>query len=555
MPAISDFTKPIYGLRSHSTPQNPKEVTLIVIAWEPDGKGEPALSKAELQSLFFGAVDSVAHWIKKASQGRYRLVPHPTHPVIGPFKSKYWWPFYWRDSTRDFYDPATGTWRLSFTDPVTGDLHINYVMDRLTAKEWEDNPYKVPPSVDSGRYYKHTDGKVYYLDKEGFLGGHTHSWAEAIREAAKVIDFKALDKDQNGILSVDEAVIVIVKAQRDPFGTQREEKDVTGSDVPHTDLTIDGVTIKTLCELYAGTPVETRDLAVAIEEVIHLALNYDDQYPDQKYRQAKDPGRPGQLSISDAADDPALPWEQRPVHVDAFHRLKWGWCNPLLVDKSRQYTLRDVETSGDVLIVPSLFEGRENEFFLVENRWRGTSYDRHRTISWGEGLAIWHCIHDASLTEKDSWARRVVHLRRADPTFDGDTLQSAQMALFDGSAPLKAYRLDDTSSPQNLRFKDGVRSGISMYAISPAGPIMTLYVHRTSAILISHYQAGWQQGHHKGFIKVFFDGGGYNEFGNLTYKTFRTMLDCLRKETPVYYDPNQKLLMTSHEPVGELEAV
>jgi hypothetical protein len=47
--------------------------------------------------------------------------------------------------------------------------------------------------------------------------------------------------------------------------------------------------------------------------------------------------------------------------------------------------------------------------------------------------------------------------------------------------------------------------------------------------------------------------GGYQEFGNLVYKTFRTMLDTLRKETPVYYEPNQKILMTSHEAVGKLE--
>jgi hypothetical protein len=127
------------------------------------------------------------------------------------------------------------------------------------------------------------------------------------------------------------------------------------------------------------------------------------------------------------------------------------------------------------------------------------------------------------------------------------------MALFDGTVPLKAYRLDDTSTPQNLRFRNGVRSGISIFNISPAGPTMTLRVHLTSWIPISHYQVMWSHRHHTGHIKVFFNGGGNHEFSNLPITTYRTMLETLRNEVPVYCDPNQNVLVTSHEQVGEEE--
>lgn len=438
MPTLADFEKPFYGLKRQGTKAQPKTVTLIVISWVPKGKNEPALTNDQLRQLFFGSTDSVANWFYEASQGRYHLVPHPVHPVLGPFESKYWWPFYWRNAR----------------DALKKDL---------TPQEWADFPYKVPPPKDSPHYYKAPDGTEYYLDDEGYIGGHTHSWAEAIRRASEIIDFQALDRDHDGYLSSDDALIVIVKAQKGTFGTRNE---VTGSDVPKTDLVVDSVKIKVICELYVGQPVQPDDFAVAVEEVLHLAANLDDQYPDDNFRHGNDPGRPGQFSLSDAG--------HRPVHVDPYHRLKWGWLNATVVDKSGVYTLRDAATTGEALILTSPIKGHENEFFIVENRWRGNSYDRYRIPDRGDGLAIWHCIEDPSL--QASWARRAVHLRRAEPRLDAQGHIQWTKALFDGADPARSYVLNDDSTPQNLRLRNNERSGLQISNISPAGPQMTLRV-------------------------------------------------------------------------------
>lgn len=379
MLSINDFRQPFFGLVQQGTDAHPKEVTLIVIAWEPRGKGEPPLSAPLLEDLFFGATDSVAHWFEENSQGRYRLVPHPTHPVIGPFVSVYDWPFYWRS-----HDPS-------------------YVKDRLTPEEWEQNPYKVPPPANDPHYYVDQNGKAWYLSDEGYNTGHTQSWAEAIRMAADQINFAVFDLDGNGNLTTDECLIVITKAQANTFGTRRP---VCGRQIPPppTDLVVDGVSInppsREICELYAAPPHGADDLAVAIEEVLHLAANLADQYPDTSpqypqgnIRRVDDPGRPGQLALTDAG--------RRPVHIDPYHKLKWGWLNPRLADHSGTYTLHDVATTGDALIICSPYFGTD-EFFILENRWRGSSYDRFRSNNRGEGFALWHCIQDPQLAS--NWA-------------------------------------------------------------------------------------------------------------------------------------------------------
>lgn len=451
MPSISDFQQPYYGLKQQGTSSHPKEVTLIVIAWEPRGKGEPPLSTAALDNLFFGQTNSVAHWFEENSQGRYRLVPHPTNPVIGPFVSVYDWPFYWRS-----HDPQ-------------------YVTDRLTPAEWAQNPFKVPPPINDPHYYVDQNGTAWYLSDEGYIHGHPQSWAEAIRMAADQIDFAALDQSGDGNLTTDECLIVIVKAQAETFGTRRP---VPGREVPPPSipLVVDGVSInapsREICELYAAPPHGSDDLAVGIEEVLHLAANLADQYPDTSLqhpegnnRKTYDPRRPGQLALTDAG--------RRPVHIDAYHKLKWGWLNPQLVVQSGSYTLQDAGTTGDALIICNPYFVT-NEFYILENRWQGNSYDRYRTNNYGEGLAIWHCIQDPQLSS--DWARRAIHLKRVDPRLDANGNIQWDLTLFDGAVPVRSVDLDDDTSPQNLRFQNGIPSRIRLRNISSAGPVMTVEV-------------------------------------------------------------------------------
>ncbi len=314
-------------------------------------------------------------------------------------------------------------------------------------------------------------GRAYYLDDDRFISGFAHSYAEAIRLAVgqQGVNFGDFDRDRNGKLTTDECLVLIVKAEARTDGYRRGFPYVCGSQIPLTPLVVDGVTISDVCELYAAPPHGSDDLAVGLEEVVHLAVNLADQYPDEGLehpnRRANDPGRPGQLSITDAG--------RRPVHVDPYHKLKWGWLNPQLADHSGRYTLRDAATTGDALILFSPYFGT-SEFFILENRWRGNSFDRFRDNSWQEGLALWHCIQDPQLAE--DWGRRAVHLRRADPRLGANGQVQDHLALFDGRDPARGYDLHDESQPENLRFRDGMPSRIRIRNISPAGPTMTVDV-------------------------------------------------------------------------------
>jgi len=439
MLSVQDFEAPFFGLSQCGSTAAPLRVPVVVVAWEPRNKGEPALSAQQVQHLVFGPDPSIAGWVAENSQGRVQLVPHPSVPVVGPFTSVHDWQFYWREGP---FDPAN----LAVNDP----------------HRWVDV---------QGTYGD--KGKVYYLDDAGFIGGHTHAYAEMVRAAAKhpSINLAAFDTSANGRLEPQECLFLLVRAQARTDGFHRE---VVASQVPPpaAELVVDGVVVGLIAELYAGPPHGTNDLAVGAEELLHMLANLADQYPDIKEgypygqtRRVDDPGRPGQLALTDAG--------HTPVHVDAYHKLKWGWLNPQVAHTSGQYTLHDAATTGDALILYNPHIGTD-EFFLLENRWRGSSYDQYRHPAWGEGLAIWHCIQDPALSS--DWGRRAVHLRRADPRLDSQGKLQNHLALFDGGSPGRHYHLHDDSTPNNLRFRGGAPSRLQIRNLTPAGPTMSFDV-------------------------------------------------------------------------------
>ncbi|MEQ6901480.1 hypothetical protein [Nocardioides sp. YIM 152588] len=436
---LADFEKPFYGLSPRGSAGKPLTVTVIVVAMNLRKWPEPVLTATDLETVIFGPGGSVAEWIEEMSQGRLLLVPHPTVPVLGPRWSSYDYRFYYRE----------GPWS-------PGALA-------------EDSPHRW---VDAGGVYGEK-GRVWYLDDDGYVGGHSHSWGEMLRavDADPRISLSSYDTDKDGSLAPTECLFLLVKNQAATRGFRRP---VFASEVPlpAKKLGLDGVHIANIAELYAAPPHGWVDVAAAGEELLHLAADLDDQYPDTgrpqpppPYRTDDDPGRPGQYSISDAGG--------RPVHVDPYHKLKWGWLNPQLADATGTYTLGPAATTGDALILANPHVGTR-EFFIVENRWRGASYDQHRDKACGDGLAVWHCIQDPSLA--DNWARRAVHLRRADPRLGATGLPQDERVLFDGSAPGRGYDLHDDSTPTNLRFRDGSPSRLAIRAIPPAAETMTIHV-------------------------------------------------------------------------------
>jgi hypothetical protein len=70
---------------------------------------------------------------------------------------------------------------------------------------------------------------------------------------------------------------------------------------------------------------------------------------------------------------------------------------------------------------------------------------------------------------------------------------------------------------------------------------------------VKKYHVAWQHTNHRGFISLIYAGQGGKQINNLPYEDFTAMVDLMRNESPIYYDENQSLLATQHEPVGEEE--
>jgi M6 family metalloprotease-like protein len=81
-------------------------------------------------------------------------------------------------------------------------------------------------------------------------------------------------------------------------------------------------------------------------------------------------------------------------HFSAWCKIRLGWIEPVIVENDGYYEVHDVETHPEVYLLPVPYRDSE-EYFLVENRWRGINYDLQLP---DHGIVIWH-IDDSRLGE------------------------------------------------------------------------------------------------------------------------------------------------------------
>ena len=81
----------------------------------------------------------------------------------------------------------------------------------------------------------------------------------------------------------------------------------------------------------------------------------------------------------------------RTTHIDPFGKLKYGWLRPQLIVRGGRYSLPSIEEERFVWILMDPTHSTD-EYFIVENRWGGTSYDKQMPDVGG--LAIWHIMED-----------------------------------------------------------------------------------------------------------------------------------------------------------------
>ena len=298
-------------------------------------------------------------------------------------------------------------------------------------------------------------------DHDGWLNGHVEKWAEAIRQADREFDFAAYDLNHNKVLSADELGILIVIPQKGPFGTNR---GVAGREFPKKEpLIVDGVRIGSIAEVYTGLPP---NLGVSAHELAHLFLGAPDMYMTEPWQFA-----PRDYSIMDHTYTTA--------HFDPFIKLKLGWLNHTVVTNSGSFSLKDMETQREALILYDSARGPK-EYFILENRWRGSSYDAGvATAGHGiptNGLAIWHIIEDPELFKKielptgggGEWGRRGVRLIRA----NGGQPTSDALALFNKPGE----KISGNTHPAHLRWIDNSPSRFSVELLSQPGATLQLKI-------------------------------------------------------------------------------
>ncbi len=429
-----DLSHSVFGLKPRIGTRK-----VLTILWDPHRPDHPAPKREEIEKLLFGSAPSVRDYFLEVSAGAFTIenagiFGWGSDGKLGWFDAEHEAEFYWRGPK---YDPEK--WKG-------------------TAHYWLDK---------NGQFGD--KGKAYYLDDQGFISGHAHKWAEAIRKAATYgFNFATHDADHDDTLTPDELTVLIVIPQNKPFGTQRP---VVGQQVPKVlPLIVDGVRINTMVEAYIGS---SPSLGLVVHELAHILLGAGDMYFGGFQGFAAGP-----YSLMDQST--------HAYHLDPIHKLRCGWLDCEIVANSGWRTLRSVEQTGKVLVLMDP-DHSDKEYFLVENRCPDKSYD---TKIPSKGIAVWHVIEDKQVyntlpppkgvdtqmwSKYGGWARRAIRMIRPiyGPPID--------WSLWDGSKPATGYDLlDDDPDPKHaeLRWIDGTPSGFSIRKIPKADSAMKVYVER-----------------------------------------------------------------------------
>ena len=307
-------------------------------------------------------------------------------------------------------------------------------------------------------------------DGDGWVNPHVQKWAEAIRLADPQFDYGVFDKNPfDGDLRPDELGVLIVIPQNGPFGTNR---GTVGREFPNPQpLVVDGTTIRIIAEAYIGNPP---NLGIVAHELAHLFLDHGNM--DFNFQ---NPYGAGPYSVM------AREWG-RGTHLDPFAKLKFGWLRPQLITRSGHYSLPSIETEQFVWILMNPTHSID-EYYIVENRWRGTSYDEQMPDVGG--LAIWHIMENPAIygtvspppgvtpqqwsqVAASDWPRRAIRLLRPLVV----TPVNEAIALRDGADPVTGFDVlsnDPNLQHSSLKWADGTPSGFTIKNISPAGQVMT----------------------------------------------------------------------------------
>ena len=351
---------------------------------------------------------------------------------------------------------------------------------RVAANAADDALFGTGSSV--RRYYLENSGGQFTIDRAGTLG-----WYEADRPlsyydnsrsphdkmgaaliaANEDVNYASYDTDHDKRLEPNELTLVFAHPGGPGGlirggGGSRKLKNMQGGD-----LRLDGTLINDGVEIAIGNPA---NFPVVAHELGHLLLRLPDMYID-----FFTPTAAKQYSLMDNS--------YSPFHLDPFAKLKLGWAHPRLVLRSGRYTLPDIETRRRVYVLLDPARGTD-EYYLLENRWAGTSFDAG---IFDQGIGVWHVMEEQSvfsaapppptvsatswMTIANDWGRSAIRLTRpvlAPPIDDSK-------ALWAGGDPTSSYDLvsdDPNPAHPSLRWGDATPTGFALRSFgSPAAGI------------------------------------------------------------------------------------
>lgn len=336
-----------------------------------------------------------------------------------------------------YSDAGHYTWINAWDDPMTSG-------DESSRDFWHTYP---DPGYDGGTFISH--GLV-SLDKAGY-------------------DFTPLDYDNDGTIEFgDEVAYLMIDAQDSLLASNYRG----GGKRLMPPLTLDG---KSTSGPGATVSENSPWITLYAHELAHEVLGLPDYYGITPCAVNK-----FTLMGFSGANNWTIPIG--PHHIDSYSKMKLGWFSPTVVTSDGYYDIPDVETNPVAYILHDPAHGKD-EYFIVENRWKGNSYDNSDGLIDplvpplppagapadipDEGLLIWHVDETRSWDGASTGGFPKVNLTRR---FFNDNY-----AAFNAD-DLDYYDFYDGSSPMDAKWYTGSNSNCGVWAVSDAGANMRAWL-------------------------------------------------------------------------------
>jgi M6 family metalloprotease-like protein len=301
-------------------------------------------------------------------------------------------------------------------------------------------------------------------------GGTFYRWClKSLDEAGYW--FAALDTDSDSILNFGpEIAFLIVGAT--PVGL----RGGAARWMP-PGMILDGMT---MTGVGAGVPADSPWITLYSHELAHQFTSAS-SWPLVDYYAIK-PEIIGLFSLMGWSGTSGWAGPIGPHHLDPLSKAKLGWYTPTVVTRDGWVDIEDAETNPVAYILHDPAHGTE-EYYMIENRWKGTSYDNtdvlippltspyppanRATDIPDEGLLIWHVDETRLWNGSASGGFPIVDLIRRGGA-DGN-------ASFNGD-DANYYDFWSGSSPESAMWNDGTNSNTGVWCVSGAGPTMRVFL-------------------------------------------------------------------------------